>query len=120
MALLMGFRHLVSRLPAILANGLWLLPMQDYLLLNTPAFSGRTVVDNFLSAELAGPSGTHRRALFHHFTQALKVNRAGAKKKQDAFFNITLPQDFHIQAHFADDALGFIGNENLLFNHVFL
>jgi hypothetical protein len=45
MALLMGFRHLVSRLPAILANGLWLLPMQDYLLLNTPAFSGRTIVD---------------------------------------------------------------------------
>jgi hypothetical protein len=48
MALLMGFRHLVSLLPAILANGLWLLPMQDYLLLNTPAFSGRTVVDNLL------------------------------------------------------------------------
>jgi len=36
-------------LPAILANGLWLLPMQDYLLLNTPAFSGRTVVDNPLT-----------------------------------------------------------------------
>jgi hypothetical protein len=49
MALLMGFRHLVSRLPAILANGLWLLPMQDYLLLNAPAFSGRTVVDTFLN-----------------------------------------------------------------------
>jgi hypothetical protein len=44
MALLMGFGQSVSLLPAILANGFWLLPMQVYLLLNTPAFSGRTTV----------------------------------------------------------------------------
>jgi hypothetical protein len=38
MALLMGSNQLVSLLTAIQANGFWLLPMQDYLLLNTPAF----------------------------------------------------------------------------------
>ena len=47
MALWMGFRQSVSLLPAILANGFWLLPMQVYLLLNTPAFPGRAVVDNY-------------------------------------------------------------------------
>jgi hypothetical protein len=46
MALSMGFKQSVSLLPAIQANGFWLLPMQVYLLLNTPAFSGRTIVDN--------------------------------------------------------------------------
>ncbi|MHB9071748.1 MAG: hypothetical protein ACYC54_15420, partial [Sedimentisphaerales bacterium] len=35
--------HLVSRLPAIQAKGLWLLPLRDCLSLNTPAFAGRTV-----------------------------------------------------------------------------
>jgi len=39
----------VSLLSAIQANGFWLLPMQVYLLLNTPAFSGRTIVDNLFS-----------------------------------------------------------------------
>ncbi len=47
MALWMGFRQSVSLLPAILTNGFWLLPMQVYLLLNTPAFSGRAAVDRF-------------------------------------------------------------------------
>jgi hypothetical protein len=45
MALSMGFRQSVSLLPAIQANGLWLLPIQVCLLLYTPAFSGRAVVD---------------------------------------------------------------------------
>ena len=39
------------------------------------------VVDDFLSAELASLPGTHRRALLHHFTQALKVNRTRANQQ---------------------------------------
>jgi hypothetical protein len=42
MALSMGFKQSVSLLPAIQANGLRLLPMQDFFLLNAPAFPGRT------------------------------------------------------------------------------
>jgi hypothetical protein len=52
MALSMGFKQSVTLLPAILANGFWLLPMQVYLLLNTPAFSGRAVVDKPLRLNL--------------------------------------------------------------------
>ena len=78
------------------------------------------VVDDFLSTVLASPSGTHRRALLHHFIHALKVDRTRANKKQNTFFNKTLLQDLHIQTHFADDTLRSIRNEDLLFDHVFL
>ena len=42
MRLSRGFRRLVSRPPALRAPGLWLFPWEVFLLLNTPAFAGRT------------------------------------------------------------------------------
>jgi hypothetical protein len=42
MRLSRGFRRLVARPPALRATGLWLFPWEVSLLLNTPAFAGRT------------------------------------------------------------------------------
>jgi hypothetical protein len=53
-----GFRVLVSRHPAIQATGLRLLPRQGCLLLNTPAFAGRTTGRDSLPS-----SGSHRAYL---------------------------------------------------------
>jgi hypothetical protein len=54
MMLSMGFRSLISLLPAIQLQGCWLLPWQDSHLLNTPAFPGRTTThDRFRVTSLA-------------------------------------------------------------------
>src|SRR5262249_15326485 len=54
MTLSMGFRSLVSRLPAISLQECWLFPWQDCLLLNTPAFPGHTTThDRFHVTSLA-------------------------------------------------------------------
>ena len=52
MRLSRGFRRLVSRPPALQATGLWLFPWEVSLLLNTPAFAGRTTVQRFFSQAL--------------------------------------------------------------------
>ena len=74
MTLSMGFRSLISLLPAISLQGGWLLPWQDCLLLNTPAFPGHTTThDRFHVTSLAS---SHRECKCHYGYSSLAYRMA--------------------------------------------